>query len=33
MLLKYYENAHCTDLLEFHDDLKRIRYVKVIQKV
>tara|TARA_B100001939_G_C16912627_1_gene605323 strand:+ start:1004 stop:1399 length:396 start_codon:yes stop_codon:yes gene_type:complete len=29
---KYYENAHCTDLLEFHDDLKRIRYVKRLFK-
>jgi len=29
---KYYENAHCTDLLEFHDDLKRIRYIKRLFK-
>ena len=26
--MKYYANPHCTDMLEFHDDLKRIRYVK-----
>jgi hypothetical protein len=26
--MKHYENPHCTDVLEFHDDLKRIRYVK-----
>jgi hypothetical protein len=26
--MKYYTNPHCTDMLEFHDDLKRIRYVK-----
>jgi len=30
--VKYYENAHCTDLLEFHDDLKRIRYLKRLFK-
>lgn len=29
---KYYENTHCTDLLEFHDDLKRIRYLKRLLK-
>ena len=29
---KYYENPHCTDLLEFHDDLKRIRYLKRLFK-
>jgi len=29
---KYYENAHCNDLLEFHDDLKRIRYIKRLFK-
>lgn len=29
---KYYENAHCTDLLEFHDDMKRIRYLKRLLK-
>ena len=26
--MKYYTNPHCTDMLEFHDDLKRIRYIK-----
>lgn len=26
--MKYYANPHCTDMLEFHEDLKRIRYVK-----
>jgi len=26
--MKYYTNPNCTDLLEFHDDLKRIRYIK-----
>jgi len=26
--MKYYNNPHCTDMLEFHDDLKRIRYIK-----
>lgn len=26
--MKYYANPHCTDMLEFHDDLKRIRYIK-----
>jgi len=30
--MKYYNNPHCTDLLEFHDDLKRIRYVKRLFK-
>jgi len=30
--MKYYANPHCTDLLEFHDDLKRIRYVKRLFK-
>lgn len=30
--MKYYDNPHCTDLLEFHDDLKRIRYVKRLFK-
>lgn len=29
---KYYENPHCTDLLEFQDDLKRIRYLKRLFK-
>lgn len=29
---KYYENPHCTDLLEFHDDLKRVRYLKRLFK-
>lgn len=26
--MKAYANPYCTDVLEFHDDLKRIRYVK-----
>lgn len=26
--MKAYSNPHCMDMLEFHDDLKRIRYVK-----
>lgn len=26
--MKYYNNPHCMDILEFHDDLKRIRYIK-----
>ncbi len=30
--MKYYTNPHCTDLLEFQDDLKRIRYVKRLFK-
>jgi len=30
--MKCYENPHCVDLLEFHDDLKRIRYVKRLFK-
>ena len=29
---KYYENPHCTDLLEFHDDLKRFKYIKRLLK-
>ena len=30
--MKYYANPHCTDMLEFHDDLKRIRYIKRLFK-
>lgn len=30
--MKSYTNPHCTDLLEFNDDLKRIRYVKRLFK-
>ena len=30
--MKSYANPHCTDLLEFHDDLKRIRYIKRLFK-
>lgn len=30
--MKNYSNPHCTDILEFHDDLKRIRYVKRLFK-
>jgi hypothetical protein len=26
--MKYYTNPHCMDVLEFHDDLKKIRYIK-----
>jgi hypothetical protein len=26
--MKNYTNNHCTDMLEFYDDLKRIRYIK-----
>jgi len=26
--MKFYTNPHCTDMLEFYDDLKRIRYIK-----
>lgn len=26
--MKAYMNPHCMDILEFHDDLKRIRYIK-----
>jgi hypothetical protein len=26
--MKYYTNVHCTDMLEFYDDLKKIRYIK-----
>lgn len=29
---KYYTNSHCIDILEFHDDLKRIRYIKRLFK-
>jgi hypothetical protein len=30
--MKHYQNPHCMDLLEFHDDLKRIRYIKRLLK-
>lgn len=30
--MKYYENPQCTDLLEFQDDLRRIRYIKRLFK-
>ena len=30
--MKCYMNPNCTDLLEFHDDLKRIRYIKRLFK-
>ena len=30
--MKFYTNPHCTDLLEFYDDLKRIRYIKRLFK-
>ena len=29
---RYYTNTHCTDVLEFHDDLKRKRYIKRLFK-
>ena len=29
---KYYNNPNCTDILEFHDDLNRIKYVKRLLK-
>ena len=29
---RHYTNTHCTDILEFHDDLKRIRYIKRLFK-
>jgi len=30
---KYYNNPNCTDILEFHDDLNRIKYVKRLLKI
>ena len=30
---KHYENTNCTDILEFHDDLNRIRYIKRLLKL
>ena len=30
--MKYYQNPNCTDLLEFHDDLRKIRYIKRLFK-
>ena len=30
--MKCYTNPHCADLLEFQDDLKRIRYIKRLFK-
>lgn len=29
---KYYDNPNCTDILEFHDDLNRIKYIKRLLK-
>lgn len=29
---KYYDNPNCTDILEFHDDLNRIKYIKRLFK-
>ena len=29
---KYYDNPNCTDILEFHEDLNRIKYVKRLFK-
>jgi|TARA_R100000084_G_scaffold103796_3_gene59967 hypothetical protein len=29
---KYYNNPNCTDILEFHDDLNRIKYIKRLLK-
>jgi hypothetical protein len=30
---KYYNNPNCTDILEFHEDLNRIKYVKRLLKI
>lgn len=30
---KYYDNPNCTDILEFHDDLNRIKYIKRLLKL
>ena len=30
--MKYYQNSGCTDVLEFHDDMKRIKYIKRLFK-
>jgi len=30
---KYYENNNCTDILEFHDDLNKIKYIKRLLKI
>lgn len=30
--MKYYVNPNCTDILEFQEDLKRIRYIKRLFK-
>lgn len=30
--MKHYNNPHCTDLLEFHDDIRKIRYIKRLFK-
>jgi hypothetical protein len=29
---KFYDNPSCTDILEFHDDLNRIKYIKRLFK-
>jgi hypothetical protein len=29
---KHYDNPNCTDILEFHDDLNRIKYIKRLFK-
>ena len=29
---KFYENTNCTDILEFHEDLNRIKYIKRLLK-
>lgn len=29
---KYYDNPNCTDILEFHDDLNRLKYIKRLLK-
>tara|TARA_R110000782_G_scaffold40663_3_gene93876 strand:+ start:1059 stop:1448 length:390 start_codon:yes stop_codon:yes gene_type:complete len=29
---KYYDNPNCIDILEFHDDLNRIKYIKRLLK-
>ena len=29
---KFYDNKNCVDILEFHDDLNRIKYLKRLFK-
>ena len=30
---KFYDNNNCTDILEFHDDLNKIKYIKRLLKI